>query len=68
MSNISTSTLGKAYVLYKRDMLIFKSNLRSNIVRTILFPLIISIPRHELGPYSPVGVGVLSLDFSKAFG
>ncbi|MCL5679738.1 MAG: ABC transporter permease [Candidatus Marsarchaeota archaeon] len=59
MSNILTSTLGKAYVLYKRDMLIFKSNLRSNIVRTILFPLIILIFFSNIGAVAhnvPVGV------------
>jgi len=59
MSNILTSTLGKAYVLYKRDMLIFKSNLRANIVRTVLFPLIILIFFSNIGAVAhnvPVGV------------
>ncbi len=59
MSNIITSTLGKAYILYKRDMLIFKSNLRANIVRTVLFPLIILIFFSNIGAVAhnvPVGV------------
>ncbi len=59
MSNFITSTLGKAYILYKRDMLIFRSNMRSNIVRTVLFPLIILIFFSNIGavPHNiPVGV------------
>ncbi|MEM0154797.1 MAG: ABC transporter permease [Methanothrix sp.] len=59
MSNIITSTLGKAYILYKRDMLIFKSNIRANIVRTVLFPLIILIFFSNIGSVAhnvPVGI------------
>ena len=59
MSNIVISTLQKAYILYKRDMLIFKSNIRANIVRTILFPLIILIFFSNIGAVAhnvPVGV------------
>ncbi len=59
MSNIFTSTLKKAYILYKRDMLIFKSNIRANLVRTILFPLIILIFFSNIGAVAhnvPVGV------------
>ncbi len=59
MANIITSTLGKAYILYKRDMLIFRSNIRANIVRTILFPLIILVFFSNIGAVAhnvPVGV------------
>ena len=59
MSNVVSDTLKKAYILYKRDMLIFKSNLRPNLVRTILFPLIILIFFSNIGavPHNvPVGV------------
>ena len=59
MPNIITSTIGKAYILYKRDMLIFKSNIRANIVRTVLFPLIILIFFSNIGSVAhnvPVGV------------
>ncbi|MDE1828309.1 MAG: ABC transporter permease [Candidatus Micrarchaeota archaeon] len=33
--------LGDTLTLYKREMLIFKSNLRVNLVRSIMFPLVI---------------------------
>lgn len=61
MSNVVISTLQKAYILYKRDMLIFKSNIRANIVRTILFPLIILIFFSNIGAVAHnVSVGVVN--------
>jgi len=35
------SLMGDTFTLYKREMLIFRSNLRVNLVRSIMFPLVI---------------------------
>lgn len=33
--------LGDTYALFKREMLIFKSNLRTNLIRSMIFPLVL---------------------------
>jgi len=40
---------GDTYTLFKREMLIFKSNLRTNIIRSILFPVILILFFGNLG-------------------
>ena len=35
------SLISDSYVLFKREMLIFRANLRTNIMRSIIFPLVI---------------------------
>lgn len=37
------SLLSDSLTLYKREMLIFKSNLRTNVIRSIMFPLVIIV-------------------------
>ncbi|HVA82857.1 MAG TPA: ABC transporter permease [Candidatus Aquilonibacter sp.] len=37
------SLLSDSVTLYKREMLIFKANLRTNIIRSIMFPLVIIV-------------------------
>ncbi len=37
------SVLSDALVLYKREMLVFKSNLRVNLIRSVIFPLVIIV-------------------------
>ncbi len=37
------SLLGDTLTLYKREMLIFKANIRSNLIRSIIFPIVIIV-------------------------
>lgn len=50
--------------LYKRDMLIFKANLRSNIVRSIIFPLVIILFFGSIGT-TVIGTPVAIVNYAN---
>ena len=41
--------LGDSFTLYKRELLIFKSNLRVNIIRSVVFPLVLIVLLGNIG-------------------
>ncbi len=55
--------LGDTATLYKREMLIFKSHLRTNIIRSIIFPLIIIGVFGNLGA-SAFGIKVAVVNYA----
>jgi ABC-2 type transport system permease protein len=58
--------IGDSLIIYKREMLIFKSNIRSNIVRSIIFPLVIIIFLGNLG-FSTINTPVAVVNYANNF-
>ncbi len=53
------SFLGDTYVLFKREMLVFKSKIRTNIARSVTFPLVLILLLGNIGNvvmHAPVSV------------
>ncbi len=60
------STIKDALSIYKRDMLIFKSRLKANLIRSIIFPLVILLFFGNLGQTAyQVPIGVVNLANNK---
>ena len=56
------SLLGDSLTIFKREMLVFKSNIRTNIIRSLMFPLIIILFFGNLGnSVSNVPVSIVNL-------
>ncbi len=54
--------ISDSFIIYKREMLIFKSKLRTNILRSIIFPLVLILMLGNLGNNSAVitNIGVVN--------
>ena len=56
------SLLSDSIIIFKREMLVFKSNIRTNIIRSLMFPLIIILFFGNLGSsVSNVPVSIVNL-------
>ena len=56
--------LNDTYALFKREMLIFKSNLRTNIIRSMIFPLVLILFFGNLGS-TTYGVNVAIVNYAN---
>ncbi len=54
--------ISDSFIIYKREMLIFKSKLRTNILRSIIFPLVLILMLGNLGNNSAIitNIGVVN--------
>ena len=56
--------LNETYALFKREMLIFRSNLRTNIIRSMIFPLVLILFFGNLGSTTS-GVNVAIVNYAN---